>query len=208
VLQFRRNQPEGRFLELTRVEGPADCDQLAAKLSEIFQTQLNLNGESTMAVRTILAEMVENVFHHAASPTNPLVCCQSYPKENRFSIAMTDLGVGIRHSMQDNPESLAACLKYGPLQAALQKGVTGRPFKNSGLGLFYSSEIVRRNGGIFRIQSQHDTLSRLGESLEVLETEERWPGTLFYMTLRTDQPLMINEIYRENPIEGDEDDIF
>lgn len=193
---YQRRRPDGRFVELTRLGAASDVPEATTAVCAVFQHQFALADEARRAVDTILSEIVENVFHHAQSPTGAYLCCQTY--DNRISAAIVDLGVGIRTRFSDTETLLDLVKKHGgPLHAAIAPKVTSRPAHNSGYGLALTSGLVRLNEGKFGIYSLTDRLSQTGLNIHEHESTARWPGTVVTFTLYRDRPLDIETLYKE-----------
>ena len=201
-LNYNRKSPTGRFLELTKINSVDDCCHLAGDLARVFVQQTEGDEDAGNGVELVLSEVLENAFHHGGGILFPLVCCQSYQKT--FSIALGDFGVGIEESMKDSQRGVDAAKDFGPLTAALQKGVTRRPSANAGLGLFFTSELIRQNKGTLRIQSRNRSLQMSGGAdPKEDETVWRWPGTIISLEFHSDRPLDINSILDANPVDED-----
>jgi anti-anti-sigma regulatory factor len=193
---YQRWSPDGRFVELTRLGSAGDVPDATTAVCAVIQRQFALPDQARRAIDTILSEIVENVFHHAQSPTGAYLCCQSY--ENRISAAIVDLGVGVRTRFSDTDELTELMRKHGgALRAAITPKVTSRPAHNSGYGLALASGLVRLNEGKLGIYSLTDRLSQNGAEVSEHEAASRWPGTVVTFTLYRENPLDIEALYTE-----------
>lgn len=193
---YQRRSPDGRFVELTRIGAAADVAEATGKVCGVFQRQFAFADVARRAVDTILSENVENVFHHAQSPTGAYLCCQTY--QNRISAAIVDLGVGVRTWFSDTEALLDLVEKHGgPLRAAITPRVTSRPAHYSGYGLALASGLVRLNDGKLGIYSLSDRLSQTGGDISEHEAAARWPGTVVAFTLYRDRPIHVETLYEE-----------
>jgi anti-sigma regulatory factor (Ser/Thr protein kinase)/anti-anti-sigma regulatory factor len=193
---FQQHSPEGRFLELTRITSRAQVSPATSAMCEVFANGFELEETSRTALDTILSELVENVFHHAQSPTGAYLCCQRY--SDRISASIVDLGEGIRVRLSDT-ETLRKDVQRigGPLRAAITPRITSRPSHNSGYGLALTSGLAGQNRGRLQIYSQTDRLVQTGQEIVESIMPERWPGTVITIDFFRGQPLDLSRLYKE-----------
>ena len=191
-INMARHSAHGRFVELNALADISECGELAGRIVEVVRTQIDLDERAQNAVEFVLAEITENIFHHARSAAGGFVCCQSY--RDHLAIAVVDLGVGIQASLGQNPNVVEMVQQRGPLLAAIQPKMTGRPAFNSGLGLFWTSELVKACGGVLGIHSWDNRLSLYGENVQQCRAIP-WPGTAIHLLLRKNNKLNVKEIF-------------
>lgn len=194
---FQRHAAAGRFRELIELTHEEMCRNVAGEVCKILEEKISLSPELSSALEYVLSEVSENVFHHANSPIHGIVCAQSYPAEKSVEIAIVDCGCGVSESLRRNPELT------GKIQSptdgvswAIKRRITGRPDHNSGEGLFWSSEFVRRGKGRFSLWSDTGRLL-IADSRQLVEEVPRWGGTLITLTMRHDADLNLDDLFNE-----------
>lgn len=207
--RWRRHSSAGRFLELAEVDGEDKSHSAAKELTEIVrQRATGLAEGADRSVFTVLVEVLDNVFHHAASAVPPIVCAQSY-RDGRIEMAITDSGVGFAGSLRRNPaHRLKLYSDAAAIELGIQRGVTANPHGgNSGEGLFFARELVRDNGGAMVIHSGTGRLSVRG-SIQGASACDHWQGAIVALNLRTDRPLDLTMVYNRYAPPEDEFDLF
>ncbi|MBB3293210.1 hypothetical protein FHT39_001849 [Mitsuaria sp. BK045] len=182
----------------------------AIRNSEDFKTALNGADEFTSkfgveyqkTLRYVLSELLYNVLEHGKSdffwkghrfPTPSLLQYTWYEKVNELHFIIGDIGIGVKRHLEQTYSGLAS--DEDALRLAIQPEISGTfgrqdPYSNrnnAGMGLFLSSNIVRRlradmyivsGSGVIHV-SPTDTTSK------TLETS--WPGTFALITVRLDR---------------------
>ena len=206
---WRRHSPDGRFREVVQVQTEREGDEVVREVMAILDR--NVEGVSGIydAAYHAFLEIVNNVFHHAHSPTHAILCAQSYPWLRRVELSVVDSGRGIPASLGDNPELEARFTTAAEaIELAVQPRVTGRPDHNTGEGLFFSLEFIKENRGEACICSQDGAL-RARDGAVWTEPVCYWPGTLVAMSFRTDRPVSTRAIFdKYAPPENDFDWLF
>lgn len=190
-----RRDSSGRFREVVQVQSEIEGDIVVQEVLEILRG--NVPGMDAIydAIQYAFLEVVNNVFHHAHSPTHAVVCAQSYGRLGQVEIAVVDSGVGIPASLRGNPQLVDRfATDEAAIELAVKSRVTGRPTHNTGEGLFFSLEFIKRNGGKACIHSQRGALW-----VESGRTQSRpaclWPGTWVAFRFRTDQPVSTKAVF-------------
>lgn len=179
----------GRFREVVELTSENQCNEVVGDLVEILKSQMSLSDRALKATEFSLLELMENVFHHANSPINGIVCAQTYPLRREVEFALVDCGRGFRQSLADNPElSGQFQTTCQAIQLALDLHVTGRPLKNSGTGLFFTSELVKINGGRMSIYSEDGLLELQGQRVSTFEVS-KWQGAIVSVLLHLDREI-------------------
>jgi anti-sigma regulatory factor (Ser/Thr protein kinase) len=179
-----RTAPAGAAVWLGEVH---ECSDIADRLMDVLSPTGTAAAEQRRACRYVIAELSENSFHHAHSPGCYLGAAIT---PEHFVIAVADLGVGIAHALGDIPEARRLCDAHGDLvRAALVRRVTSRPAFNSGLGLFWTQQLVAESSGELSIHSQYDALKQAGDQFQREVRGERWPGTVLQVRFPRDRPL-------------------
>lgn len=206
---YYRRDSAGRFREVVQVCSEGEGDRVVQEIIDILELNLAGIGLVRDAVQHAFLEIVNNVFHHAHSPTYAVVCAQFYPTKNRIEISVVDSGRGIPASLANNPsldgkfDSAAEAIEL-----AAQPRVTGRPDYNTGEGLFFSLEFIKENRGIAYIHSQDGILQVQGRQV-ILKKAALWSGTLVALQFRTNHPVDVKAIFdRHAPPEKDFEWLF
>jgi len=77
---FERHEAKG-FHPVTRVRSEQESPAATRALAEAVQEHARLDDRSLGALKSCLNEVVENVFYHANSPIDALVCAQAVQEE-------------------------------------------------------------------------------------------------------------------------------
>jgi len=206
---WRRHSADGRFREVVQVQSESEGEEVVGEVMAILNC--NVDGVAGVydAVHHAFLEVVNNVFHHAQSPTQAVICAQSYPWHRCVELAVADSGRGIPASLGHNPE-LAGLFDSAveAIELAVQPRVTGRPEHNTGEGLFFSLEFVKANGGRACIHSQDGALWLRGRQARARRVPF-WPGTWVSLCFRSDCPVDTGAIFNQYaPPENDYDWLF
>ncbi len=192
-MKFNRFDSSGRFVEVTQLTRVEDCNEVVAKVEAVFEQKMQLTKETKNALDFVVAELLENIFHHAESPVGGFLCCQAYPYS--LELAIVDLGRGIERALADNPAASAVVREKGPLTAALEPRVTGRPQFNTGFGLFWTSQLIKANCGELGIQSHGHRLLQHG-NMPVETADGFWPGTAIHLSFKRNKTMDIVQIFK------------
>lgn len=206
---MQRRSADGRFREVVQVQSEREGDSVVRDVMTILDR--NVEGVAGIydAAYHAFLEIVNNVFHHAHSPTHAVLCAQSYPWLRRVELAVVDSGRGIPASLGDNPELKGRFANAAEaIELAVQPRVTGRPDHNTGEGLFFSLEFIKANMGEACIYSQDGAL-RAQEGRVWTQPVSYWPGTLVALSFRTDRAVDTRGIFdRYAPPENDFEWLF
>jgi hypothetical protein len=207
-IDFPWNQygSQGRFREVIKLNNEREGDQVVSELINILDHQMDIAGIHN-AINHSFVEIVNNVFHHAQSPTNAIICAQSYNKKRWVEISVVDSGIGIPTSLKANPK-----IQFSSSQEAIEQAtkprVTGKPGKNTGEGLFWSLEFLKRNGGNGWIYS-HDGAARIVNGNVNYGQYTPWLGTIVAMRFNMDNPINTEIIFNQfAPPENDFEWLF
>lgn len=204
IYPYRERDPAGRFHELVEITDIETVNDTSNALADIVRRQnpsLSLHGVNS--IRYALSELIENVFHHAQSPINAIVCAQAHPKQRSIELAIVDCGRGFRRSLDDNPQYRGRyATSSDAISLALEPSVTRNPEYNSGEGLYFTSELVKHNRGDMVICSE-DGLYRIRKGVEEIEqmcytgSIVTWPGTIAAIRLFLNNPMDMTSIYNQ-----------
>lgn len=100
-----------------------------------------------------LREIMRNVVEHSESDTL-MYCAQFWPQKNEVEVAILDAGIGITHSLRQNPH-LKANNDYDALKLSVLPGISSKAFRgkhrnphdvwaNTGYGLYMVRRLCER----------------------------------------------------------------
>jgi anti-sigma regulatory factor (Ser/Thr protein kinase) len=179
-----------------------NSEDFKAGLAKVDQFTAGFGVEYQKTLRYVMSELLYNTMEHGKSdfywnshryPTPSLLQFTWYEKIDELHFIVVDTGIGIRRHLSQAYPNIAT--DEEALQLAVQPEVSGTfghqdPYanrNNAGMGLFLSSNIVRRlhadmyiisGGGLIHI-SPMDLTSR--------ELASEWPGTIVLLTVRLDR---------------------
>lgn len=204
---FTRREPKG-FYPVTHVQDEEGSPAATRALAEAVQEHARLDEPSLGALKSCLNEVVENVFYHAESPIQALVCAQAYKKKKVAELVIADTGRGIRAALSRVPdyrEQLSDDCQA--IRLALEKNVTTTGDVKRGIGLWVVSEVIRRNEGALLILSEDGGL-KVDSTGHHDVTDHFWPGTLVVIEFRTDRPINTTAVYDSGAFPHDDSDTF
>jgi hypothetical protein len=139
-------------------------------------------------VSEVFAELAQNAVQHAESPIDALGFIQFYETERgrRFICAVGDGGIGIRRSLERNPE-LRDKVPYDwvAIDKALEERVSGTGLKRRGIGLYGIAEDMRKAGRQLIINSGLGIVITSEEMERKVERTKLFPGTMTYASIPT-----------------------
>lgn len=179
-----------------------NSDDFKSALASVdgFTAQYSLEYQKTL--RYVLSELLYNVLEHGRTdftwrnrryPTPSIMQFTWYEKANEISFIVADIGPGVKEHLSQAQPGLGT--DEEALRLAVQPEVSGTfgkqdPYtsrNNAGMGLYLSSNIVRKlradmhlcsGAGVLHV-SPIDTTSKT--------IDARWPGTFVLVTIRLDR---------------------
>jgi anti-sigma regulatory factor (Ser/Thr protein kinase) len=194
---FKRHSSHGKLLEVSSLESEDKCEVIARTIGDIFLERCDLIKKQKDAIETAVAEVTQNIFHHAESLIDGMIAAQYYPLDKFLRIAILDSGIGIPASFGKMYQNTKFLNK--PEEALLESiryKTTSRPANNSGYGLYVTTEILRRSNGGFSIYCGENKM--IGSNGKIwFEKVPSWHGTIVNLGFHTDLPFNVTEIYNE-----------
>lgn len=175
-------------LPLTRFDTEIEVEDLANRaLDSLGESGLG-STQLHPVVSEVFAELALNAVQHSESSVGAYGLIQFYDFDQgqRFVCTVADGGIGIRQSLEKNPE-LADRFYYDwdAIELAIRERVSGLPDKSRGIGLFGVSEDMRKPGRQLTLHSGQGMLS-ISERVETRARRVRlFPGTLAFASLPT-----------------------
>lgn len=173
---------------LTRFDTETEVEELAnAALDSLAASGLG-STELHPVVSEVFAELALNAVQHAESSVGAYGLIQFYEfaQGRRFVCSVGDGGIGIRRSLEKNPE-LADRFYYDwdAIELAIRERVSGLPDKSRGIGLFGVSEDMRKPNRQLILHSGQGMLT-ISERVETRARRVRlFPGTLAFASIPT-----------------------
>lgn len=185
---------------LIAIRNHADFRNAMGKAAE-FSKDFSIEYINTL--RYVISELLYNTLEHGPAffqdqnswnkQIPSLIQFTWYQKRDEIHFLIGDLGVGIkRHLSQTYPEIAD---DEAALQKAIQPQVSGTfaisdPYKaknNAGMGLFLSSNIVRKLRADMHLISGNAVLHISPTDTTTRRLESHWPGTIALVTLRLEK---------------------
>lgn len=183
------------FLPCEMFSRGTDYWRVSQALSGALNESCTTDEVARSAVLVCLAEITENVIHHAEAK-HGFGAAQGWKKTSQFEIGIVDLGRGVRASLTANPDYADIEDDASAISTALDARVTSTPLRNSGIGLYITRRLLAANGGSLLVRSGYGAVYS-GLTDEVRTESEFMPGTLVALRARTDRPLDINAVYQQ-----------
>jgi hypothetical protein len=182
-------QPDPQLiLPLTAFRGEAEVEQLANQaLDALTRAELGAANLHPL-VSEVFAELALNAAEHSQSEIGAFGFIQFYQFQEgkRFICAVADGGIGIRRSLEQNPE-LRDRVPYdwSAIELAVRERVSGTGAKTRGIGLYGVAEDMRKAGRRLIIHSGIGMLET-SEDMECGTTRTAlFPGTVGYASIAT-----------------------
>ncbi len=187
-----RGVPERRdpqvVLTLVNFRTEGDVERLANEALDALQRARLGAGNLHPIVSEIFAELALNAVQHSESRIGAYGFIQFYEFEEgrRFVVGVADGGIGIRRSLERNPELRdRVTYDWDAIELAVRERVSGTGERRRGIGLYGVAEDMRKPGRNLII---HSGIGQLQIS-EQLETDAHrvpaFPGTLAYASIPT-----------------------
>ncbi|QJI38247.1 STAS-like domain-containing protein [Pseudomonas sp. ADAK13] len=178
--------------------------------AESYTDGFNVEYEGTL--RYVLSELLYNTMEHGACFSGPantripsLVQFTWYKQRNEIQFIIADLGIGIKSHVEQAFSALES--DEEAIEFALRAKVSGTfgrndPYKNknnAGMGLYISSNIIRRLNADMHILSGNGLVHISPRDVTRRRMDTRWPGTLVLVSLRLDKnsTFMLHKIMQE-----------
>jgi len=140
------------------------------------------------AVEWAVYEIIDNILRHADTKIPGAVCAQMYPNNNMLKIAICDVGRGILKSIT---ESHSVFNHSEAISLAIERGITRNKDVGQGNGLAGSVEILKVNGGEFKLMSGDiELISK--ETLNYISLPH-FEGTIVQLSLMTDNSVELRD---------------
>jgi anti-sigma regulatory factor (Ser/Thr protein kinase) len=216
-VEYRWNKRDstGRFVEIAEVVDDDGVATTSEELGSIIEANFpTISKRVRSSLKIALAEVVENVFYHAGSPVNAIVCAQVVQRRREIEIAIVDCGRGIYSNMVNSPIHKPHCSNSNQaIRLATQCYITSTAQSHRGMGLYIASELTRRNNGSLFLASD-DGILKIINGHEIPEHMCYndgciWPGTIVSFLFDLDRELSTVDVYNSmGPYPGEDDMII
>jgi len=174
------------ILPLARFTTEREVEQLANEAQEQLMARGFAASNLNSLVSETFAELALNAAQHSESAIGSLGFIQFYETDhgNRFVCCVADGGIGIRSSLERNPEIRQQIFyDWDAIEFAIKERVSGTGSPYRGIGLFGIAEDMRRAGRQLII---HSGIGMLMTTEEVERSSTRtglFPGTLAFASI-------------------------
>lgn len=197
-----------KYKPLFAVRNPHDFKKVIEAADSYTQ---GFNVEFTKTLRYVLSELLYNTLEHGKSFYKfgkrdlliPSICQFTwYARRNELQFIIGDAGIGIKkHLEQSYPgqeSDQMAILKAMEPQVSGTFSVTDiySQKNNAGIGLFLSTNIIRRLNADMHILSGSGVVHISPRDITSSEIETPWPGTLVVVTLKLDSNVEIEFLHK------------
>ena len=192
---FRSNQ----FKPLIAIRGSADFKDA---LSRIENYTADFNVEYINTLRYVLSELLYNTLEHGQSHFQyqgeqkrvpSLIQFAWYQNNNEIHFLVADTGIGIKQHLEQAYPGIES--DEDAIKMAIRPQISGTfgkqdPYSgknNAGVGLFLSTNIVRRIKADMHIVSGNGVLHVSPRDITGCELECRWPGTFVLVSVKLEK---------------------
>jgi len=203
VENFERQDPAGRFLEISQFKDDKESNDLVNSVVNILRAQQITDDNILACLSFCLGELVGNVIEHSAPGEKlPLtmggwIVAQYYPKKRSIRIMIADNGQGIHNALTSNPKD-DKYKSYTPkmsIEDCVIKGVTNGA--GCGNGLYATSNFLEKNGGELYIHSGNHALRWTERGKHVFPTHH-WQGTIVFLQIKSNVSVDVKDILDGN----------
>ena len=176
------------YKPLFAIRNPDDF-RVALKKAEVYTEGFDVEYEKTL--RYVLSELLYNTLEHGRHPTIPsLIQFVYYRNKGDISFIIADLGVGIKTHLSQvytHLENDAQAIRYALNPKVSGTFANGTPYaskNNAGVGLFISSNIIRRLHADMHIISGSGVVHVSPTDVTERTNQFSWPGTFVNVRLK------------------------
>jgi hypothetical protein len=177
----------------------------------MFRASGTKDQKTLSAIGISLSEIFGNCFFHAEAGTEicGLACAQAWPAARLAQVAVADIGIGVRASLNANPQYRGRLATENANAIATELGVTSKPAgPHSGYGLAVARQLMEKHAGNFMLLSGNEGFRATSRAAWARELQAGWNGTIVVLEWCTDRPFDIGAVYGSWPSDGDSDDLF
>lgn len=185
---IRWRQDPRVILPITQITTQSEVEDLANRvIHRLSQARLGAANLYSLVSETF-AELALNAVEHAESPVHAFGFIQFYEfaKGHRFVCAVADGGMGIRKSLEKNPD-FAGTFYYDhdAIERAMEERVSGTGSKTRGIGLYGVAEDMRLPGRELIVHSGKGSVRIASGQQSRARRTGLFPGTLVFASIPT-----------------------
>ena len=170
----------------TRFTSSFQVEQLSNEMFSIFTTQRLGPPILIHTYTAFLGEIADNVILHADS-TGGYVLVQQYINEDGpvVDVSIADCGIGVRSSLEKNPDCPPIDTDMNAIELALREGVSSLQDPHRGFGLYDLTDNLQRHAGRqMTVRSGNGIIIVRGNGEVVRQHNPvHYPGTIFNVTI-------------------------
>lgn len=181
-----------RFNESKPILAIRGYEDIKKAIERVDSATSNMNIEYEKSLRYILSELLYNAIEHSNSDKSvpPIFQFNHYSAKNEISFVVSDCGVGIKKHLSKVYPGLSNDVEA--ILKALKPQVSGtfydsNPYKmqnNAGVGLFISSNIIRKLYADMYIISGNGLVHISPTEITTKTLSNFWQGTFIFVTIR------------------------
>lgn len=174
----------------------------AISTAEDYTKDFNVEYQNTL--RHVISELLYNTMEHGKSffsyrgkqlVTPSLIQFTWYQTNNEIHFIIADTGIGIKNHLTQTYKGIESDL--AAIKMAIKPQVSGtfgsaNPYEsknNAGVGLYISSNIIKRLNADMHIISGNGVLHISPRDITDHEMEKSWPGTIVLVTVKLENEL-------------------
>jgi hypothetical protein len=186
---FNRHNQDGNFLEIENA--PKGCFGIANKFRPVFENDFQMIETDIKDICLIINELVCNMAMHSKSSSGAYLYCQKFKTERKLEIIIVDSGIGIANSLSKafprltNIEYLNKCIEF---EVGCGEG--------RGHGLYFASEIMKRNNCNFELISGSNALKIANKTLTDNDYPN-WNGVILKLIVNFDMKITWDDLMDE-----------
>lgn len=171
------------------------------------------SSDTAQSLYVMLTELLGNCHHHAraADALHGLVCAQSWYNGKRAQVAIADSGIGVRKSLEENPDLAKRLASENSCELALKLGISSKLNRgHAGYGLALAKDLTSQSrGAMLVVQSYNEAVVvQDGKVVTFEKLQDGFPGTLVVFEWDTASPLDVTSVYANWPKSKDEGDDY
>lgn len=163
-------------------------DDYAHHAAKYYQ-ETEFKGKDLVDLTQSFQEIFNNIYNHSKSKDCSYVIGQYFPKINKLSFAVCDLGIGIPTSINNynNDHGKPFFEDEDAIEKSLILGFTVQSTpRNRGVGLSQILEFTESSNGELRITSNHGIITKLANiEIDKDRLKTPFPGTLIRVDIDT-----------------------
>ena len=174
-------------LPLTRMRSISEVEDLENSLIENLEQRDLSSSNLYTDVAVVFAELGNNAVEHAQSPIDAYSLVQFYDwySHPRFVCAVADGGIGIKDSLQKNPEYESRALTdWRAIEYAIRENTSGTSDRTRGMGLYHIANDILPPDRELNINSGIGFLHTDGKNLQPTSRRGNlFPGTSAFINV-------------------------